>query len=423
MSQDPIEQSPENEPSDPLWIWQPDSVWFRPLIPSDLPWGSEEYLEKVPPEATGLYGVKVGSSSVVDDQRYEKGEIVTVGSRSELYRLIGALSSMTDLIFPWYDRLVTSGLVAPHLTPIDPNRYRRDCTRGFVKGLLISLLCAAGFVFAPQLALVFFIFGTFSGLYPMSEAVVIWLYRLDRLSVDALNRRMVNVEFFRLWMGTRQSRGLTVGLVIMASVFVCQMLVGTPQSIEAAALVKSRVLEQGEWWRIVTTGLMHGNILHIAFNGMALYSLGRLLVALVSPGLLSFVFLATVVTGSLASLWLGPGQASVGASGGIIGCLGFLLVVTIKFRREIPSSLQSSLIQACAVLVIYGLVGSAVIDNAAHAGGFVGGVLLGVICLPWLRLAPTSERGIVKVLSLLSMMVLALGTGKVLWELWKVLPS
>ena len=184
--------------------------------------------------------------------------------------------------------------------------------------------------------------------------------------------------------------------------------------------MKDRVFEHGEWWRLVTTGLMHGNVIHILFNGMALYSLGRVLVALVSPALLSFVFVATVVTGSLASLWLGPGVPSVGASGGILGCLGFLLVVTMKFAKELPGYLRASLIQATIVVAIFGALGSRFIDNAGHAGGFLGGLVLGLLFSPWMRLAPSSTRPIFRLLSWFSIAVLLGGVAKIALELGKL---
>jgi len=186
--------------------------------------------------------------------------------------------------------------------------------------------------------------------------------------------------------------------------------------------LKDAVQVEGEWWRTVTTGLMHGSVLHIFFNGMALYSLGRVIVALASPPLLSFVFLFTVVTGSLASLYLGPAPASVGASGGILGCLGFLLVLTFKFRAVLPGFLQTNLIQSTLVVAIFGALGASFIDNAAHGGGLAGGVLLGLVSWPWIRLAPKTVKPGVWVLSIASIAILLTGLGKIAMELWRLAP-
>ncbi len=404
----------------PLEVWRPGDVWFRDLIPADLPWGSEDYLEAVPPDAAGAYGVKTGGYATVDDQRYEPGEIVVVETEEKLRRLLPALGSATDLIFPWYDRLVPATLFAPHSSRIDLADYRRDLSGRFMRALLLTAgLLVAGFAF-PGFRILALLMATIYGLFPLVESGTAWLRRVDRYSVEELNRRLVNFEFFRRWLLTRRSRLLQASIAVLIAIFVGQIFAGLGRSIEAAALVKERVLADGEWWRIVTTGLMHGSIVHILFNGMALYSLGRVLVALVSPSLLSCVFLLTVATGSLASLWLGPGVPSVGASGGILGCLGFLLVVTFKFHSALPGYLRSSLVQSCIVVAIFGFLGSDFIDNAAHAGGFLGGVLLGMAVSPWLRLSPPKARPVARVFSALSLAILAAATAKIAWELWSV---
>jgi membrane associated rhomboid family serine protease len=407
---DRLEQSP-------FAIWRGGVAWFRQWIPTSLPWGRESLLETVPEEARGLWGARVGGYVHADGHRYAPGEIVTVGSEAELLALLPRLGSTSGLIVPLYDRIVPATLVAPHRQRIELSGYRREYGQRFLRALAITAALVwtgyvVEFLFFPAL-----LFATLYGLFPLVEASMALSRRPDRLPVAELNRRTVNFEFFRRWLAGRRSRLVNASLGALALVFLAQTYAGLGRSIEAAALMKERVLEGGEWWRVVTTGLMHGNIVHILFNGMALYSLGRVLVALVSPPLLVFVFLFTVVTGSLASLWLGPGAASVGASGGILGCLGFLLVVTAKFRAELPGFLRASLLQSTLVVAIFGLLGAAFIDNAAHAGGFLGGVFLGLAGWPWLRLAPPRVKPAALALAAASGAVLVAGVLKILWEL------
>lgn len=401
----------------PLAAWRRNVPWFRPWIPAALPWGSEDLLEPVPEEARGLWGARVGEYVRIDGRRYDPGEIVVVDTEEELLALLPRLGAASDLVAPGYDRLVPVSLLAPHRHRIDLPGYRREYRGRLLRALAITAALvwvgfAAEFLLLPAL-----LFATFYGLFPLVEAAMALSRRPDRLPVGELNRRTVNFELFRRWLGRRRSKLLDVGLGALVLIFLAQIYAGLERSILAAALVKERVLEGGEWWRIVTTGLLHGNLVHILFNGMALYSLGRVLVALVSPPLLAFVFLVTVVTGSLASLWLGPGQASVGASGGILGCLGFLLVVTAKFRAELPGFLRASLLQSTFVVAIFGLLGAGFIDNAAHVGGFLGGVALGLGCWPWMRLAPPRARPLALALAAASVSVLLAGVAKIVWEL------
>lgn len=412
--------SEKSELADPLGTWHSGEVWFRELIPREQPWGKEALLDVVPDSAMGSYGVKVGESTSLDGQQYRAGEIVIVDSRADFERLLPGLGTATDLVFPWYDRLVPVGLVAPHTRRIEGGGYRAEVKARFLKSLLLTGGLVAAGVYLPEFRILALLMATMYGISPLVGAAMEWFQRIDRLQVEELNRRLVNFEFFRRWLGTRRSRMLVVGVAVLVIVFLGQMLAGLGPSIDKAALVKERVKIDGEWWRLVTTGVMHGSVLHILFNGMALYNLGRVMVALVNPSLLSFVFLFSVVTGSLASLYLGPGQLSVGASGGILGCLGFLLVVTAKFRAVLPGFLRASLIQSTIVVSIFGLLGAAFIDNAAHAGGFAGGVVLGLAMAPWMRLAPTTSKVAARILAVLSLTVLALGVAKVAWELWKI---
>ncbi len=421
------DDSPEFTPARPrlLDFWKEDEVWFLDWIHRDRPWGDEKLLDAVPEGAAGNYGVKVGEYVKLDGQSYEPGQVVIVGSREELRQLVGGMKKVEGLIFPWFDRIVTPGFWLPHLNTIDFARYRSEHGKRFVKSLAIAVgLAALGF-YKPEFLMFALLGAVYFGLFPLVDSASAWLKRVDRLSLSDLNSQLVNDQLFQIWMLKRPTTILKVAVGVLALVFVLQFYadMNAPRgtlspSLQGAALVKDAVLSGGEWWRLVTTGLMHGSLLHILFNGMALFSLGRVIVALVSPPLLSIVFLITVITGSLASIYSGVAPVSVGASGGILGLLGFLLVVTHKFKKQLPGYLQASLIQSTIVVAIFGLLGARFIDNAAHAGGLIGGVILGLICVPWMRLAPTKTRPIVLLLGWASVAVLLAGVVKIAIEIW-----
>lgn len=416
------EDSTDPEPPRPrlLDFWKDGEVWFLDWIRRDRPWGDEKFLEAVPEGAVGSYGVKAGEYVKLDGQSYEPGQVVIVGSREELRRLVSGMKKVEGLIFPWFDRVVTPGLWLPHLQQIDFARYRQEHGRRFLKSLVITAgLAFLGF-YRPEFLMLALLGAVFFGLFPLVDSGMAWLRRVDRLTVPDLNSQLVNNELFQLWIAKRPTTLLKIAVGILVLVFAGQFYVdssGGGDSLLQAALVREAVLKEGEWWRLVTTGLMHGSIPHILFNGMALFSLGRVIVALVSPSLLSFVFLVTVITGSLASLGLGSAPVSVGASGGILGLLGFLLVVTHRFKKQLPGYLQASLIQSTIVVAIFGLLGARFIDNAAHAGGLIGGVVLGILCLPWMRLAPVKTRPPVLFLGWASFAVLLAGVVKIILEI------
>ncbi len=399
--------------------WFPDEVWFRKYLTTSIPWSDLNLLKQVPESGKGSYGVEMSAYAKIDGIRYEPGQLVVVETKEEMKQLLASIPQPRGLIFPWFDRIVPGSLLFPHTRQIEGGPYRLGLKNRIAKSFLITAgLVGVAFYF-PDLMMLALLGGMIYGLFPLVDASMAWFRRVENLSVDDLNRRVVNGELFRRWVLTKKTMGLKVALGVLVALFLGQMTVGIEPSIMAASLVEKAVVEQGEWWRIITAGLMHGNLIHILFNGMALFSLGRVLSALVSSSLLSFVFTVSVVTGSLASMFLRAGDAlSVGASGGILGCLGFLLVLSHKFRKELPDGLRSSLIQSTIVLAIFGLLGSRFIDNAAHAGGLAGGAVIALVMYPKLRLGAHGESVFLKGLGFASLLVLAAGVAKVAFELW-----
>ncbi len=411
------------DPTQILSFWPDGEVWFRDHIPGDLPWESDLWLDEVPEEARRSYGVKVAETVRIDGTVYSQGQIVTVDSREDFERLLPEVDAFEALMFPWYDRMVPPLLLVPHRGRIDLESYRESIQPQFWKALAITVVAVAFGFQSRQFLMLALLAGTLYGLFPLVEATMSWLRRVDRFSVEELNRRTVSGELFRRWLVAQPTGLLKISLVFLGLIFLGQVFVGINPSVEQAALLKSAVLEEGQWWRAITTGLMHGGWLHILFNGMALYSLGRVIVALMSPALLTIVFLLTVISGSLASLYFGAAPLSVGASGGILGCLGFLLVVCEKFKVELPNYLRMSCIQSTIVIALFGLLGSSFIDNAAHAGGFVGGVMFGLLQFRRLELASRDSCPRVKIVSYLSLAVLLLALVKVGIELWQLIPD
>lgn len=404
-----------------LGFWPKGEVWFRRFLRDDVPWSTVEALDPVPEGGRDEYGVLLAGPAKVEGTLYREGEFVALLDRSSLERFVAESGRAGGLAVPWFDRIVPDALWAPRTEPVALGPYRKEIGARFTRSLLVTIAGVAAFRLYPEFGIFALLLAAYYGLFPLVESAMAWMRRVDLLSVEELNRRLVNAVLFSRWMQTRPSIHLKIGVAVLAVVFVGQMLCpprGVGTSIEAAALVKERVSAGGEWWRVVTAGLMHGSVLHILFNGMALLSFGRVLAALVSRSLLPVVFLLAVVAGSLASLWFGPGERSVGASGGILGCLGFLLVVSLKFKEVLPGYLQAALIQSAIVIALFGAIGSSFIDNAAHAGGLIGGALLAVALWPWLRLAPEKERPAAKIAGLASLGVLLAGVAKIAAELF-----
>lgn len=166
----------------------------------------------------------------------------------------------------------------------------------------------------------------------------------------------------------------------IAVVFIAQMAVGEV-AIEAASFDKQRFLA-GEHWRILTGTTIHGGLLHVAMNGYALFSLGRICEMLANRAHLMIVFLLSGIGGGLLSLVFLPDGISVGASGAILGVIGYLAIYAFRRRQFISSEFRKGLLINIGFVLIYGLILSQVIDNFAHVGGLLTGALYGLIQIP-----------------------------------------
>lgn len=164
---------------------------------------------------------------------------------------------------------------------------------------------------------------------------------------------------------------LAVGVLQLASG-------GVEQSIEAAGLVKAEV-RGGAWWRLLTAPLLHAGFLHLWFNFAALSAFGQFVEAHTRRVHVLVVFVAAAVAGSVASLLLLPSTTSVGASGGVLGLLGFLIALSHRGTSTLPTGARRALWGTVLLNAVIGMVGFRFIDNAAHAGGFAMGALLGLL--------------------------------------------
>jgi membrane associated rhomboid family serine protease len=144
---------------------------------------------------------------------------------------------------------------------------------------------------------------------------------------------------------------------------------------EMGALLGPAIHEGGEWWRIVTSGFVHVSILHIGFNMVLLYFIGRLLEPAIGSLRFGFIYFASLLAGSFVALWFSPDTVSAGASGAIFGILGATFVIARGRQLEAIAGQIGFLI----VLNLIFTFADAGISVGAHVGGLVCGVLCGLL--------------------------------------------
>ncbi len=137
------------------------------------------------------------------------------------------------------------------------------------------------------------------------------------------------------------------------------------------------IFERHQWWRLITAMFLHGGLIHIGFNMIALMQFGPALEELYGSARYFFLYVFTGAFGFLVSAW--TGHFSVGASGGLLGLVGAMLAVTSKRGGAFMREVRSRLITSVVILFAIGFMGSFGIDNAAHLGGFAAGFVIGKI--------------------------------------------
>jgi membrane associated rhomboid family serine protease len=127
----------------------------------------------------------------------------------------------------------------------------------------------------------------------------------------------------------------------------------------------------GQWWRIVTGGFLHENLLHIAFNMYVLYVLGSMLEPALGRLRFGLIYAVSLLAGSLGALIVSPHSLTVGASGAVFGVMG---AAAVEMRaRQIPV-MQSGV----GGLILINLVISFTLPGISwggHLGGLIGGAL------------------------------------------------
>jgi rhomboid protease GluP len=137
----------------------------------------------------------------------------------------------------------------------------------------------------------------------------------------------------------------------------------------------------GEVWRLLTSVFLHGSPLHIGLNMLALWQVGYFIERIYGRAGALLLFIVCGLAGSLASIWWRAQGLSVGASGAIFGLYGALLVWLIRRRHEVPLGIFKQLRSGTVSFIGYSLFAGVAlpgIDNAAHVGGLVSGMLLGL---------------------------------------------
>lgn len=137
------------------------------------------------------------------------------------------------------------------------------------------------------------------------------------------------------------------------------------------------ISQDGEWWRLVTAGFLHGGLLHILMNSWVLFDLGAQVEEVYGGARMLAIYFAANLLGFCVSDWWRPEAVSVGASAALFGLVGAMLAVGTRYQSALGSAVRSVYLRYLIYLLLFSLLPG--IDMAAHVGGLAGGFAVGYL--------------------------------------------
>jgi len=168
---------------------------------------------------------------------------------------------------------------------------------------------------------------------------------------------------------------ITYGLILINIImFVMPHLLGIYDDILDRYCLYGPLIRYGEYYRLLTSMFLHGSIIHLVFNMYALYIIGNQIENFMGKTKYLIIYIVSGIIGGLLSMALSD-FASIGASGAIFGLMGSLLYFGYHYRLYLAETLRSQIIPLIILNLALGFMMNG-IDNFAHIGGLVGGILI-----------------------------------------------
>jgi membrane associated rhomboid family serine protease len=152
--------------------------------------------------------------------------------------------------------------------------------------------------------------------------------------------------------------------------------------IDEGVLYRAGIAE-GQYWRLVSSGFLHENFIHIGFNMYLLYLLGMMLEPAIGSLRFTVIYFTSLLAGSFGAL-VATAAPTLGASGAIFGLMG---AAVVELRKRRLSVMQSGI----GGLIVINLILSFSLTNisvGAHIGGLIGGFVAGM------AIRTADERGV-----------------------------
>ena len=181
-----------------------------------------------------------------------------------------------------------------------------------------------------------------------------------------------------------------LGLVLIGTFAASAYLGSTldPLHLARVGALSAHLVNDGQWWRLVSHGFLHAGIIHIAFNLFAIFLFGNMVERFLGTPAFLFIFLVSVVIGGEAARVFGDAPVLVGASGGAFGLFGAAMLCLWYLKDKLPQRWYRRNMGAFITLALFNFyigIGVEFISLSAHVGGFLGGAFVAAGLLLALR--------------------------------------
>lgn len=144
------------------------------------------------------------------------------------------------------------------------------------------------------------------------------------------------------------------------------------------------LVDHGDWWRLITAAFLHGSIIHLAFNMLALWWIGAPVEQYLGRGRYVALYLVSGLAGSAGALLTSPTTPVVGASGAIFGILGAMLILEWQATGRLGGPAATLIVLNLGLNFVFNGAGGN-ISIGGHVGGLIGGILVTLSFARWGR--------------------------------------
>ena len=193
-------------------------------------------------------------------------------------------------------------------------------------------------------------------------------------------------------------------LVFMGATFLSTKFGDSLAAVLMGGLYKNFIYGANEWWRIITAGFLHVDLFHILMNTLVLFQAGVLVETLYGKKQMIIIYLTSIITSSLLALiMMDGGTVSLGASGGVFGLMGAIIVYLYTSNLVKVPTVRSQIFRTLLANVLISLIPG--ISFYGHLGGFIGGVLITVSISNSAKLKPMKKHAMISTVIIIVGMV------------------